>query len=131
MAETLSTRPWVLLLEDEAELVTILCESLKDEYQIDVAVNAEEALKLLNGRAYDLILSDLMLPGKKQGLDFLLLAMYQQPKAKRILMSGYLSPELLARSVPLAQLSACLMKPVEMGLLRQELRAALAPGARA
>jgi two-component system response regulator HydG len=131
MAETLSTRPWVLLLEDEAELVTILCESLKDEYQIDVAVNAEEALKLLNGRAYDLILSDLMLPGKKQGLDFLLLAMYQQPKAKRILMSGYLSPELLARSVPLAQLSACLMKPVEMSLLRQELRAALAPGARA
>ena len=131
MAETLSTRPWVLLLEDEAELVTILCESLKDEYQFDVAVNAEEALKLLNGRAYDLILSDLMLPGKKQGLDFLLLAMYQQPKAKRILMSGYLSPELLARSVPLAQLSACLMKPVEMGLLRQELRAALAPGARA
>jgi len=125
MATDATARPLLLLLEDEAELVTILCESLRDEYQIEVAGNGEEAVQLLRSKKFDLILSDLMLPGKKQGLDFLQLAMVEQPQAKRILMSGYLNPELLARSVSLAQLSACLMKPVELGRLRKELRGAL------
>ena len=125
MATEATARPLLLLLEDESELVTILCESLRDEYQIEVAGTGEDAVQLLRSKKFDLILSDLMLPGKKQGLDFLQLAMVQQPQAKRILMSGYLNPELLARSVSLAQLSACLMKPVEIGLLRKELRGAL------
>ena len=125
MGEEATERPWVLLLEDEVELVTILTESLKHEYQIEVAGTADEAGLLLGTRKFDLILSDLMLPGKKQGLDFLEQAMQQQPQAKRILMSGYLNPELLARSVSLAQLSACLMKPVEISLLKKEMRAAL------
>ena len=109
MATEATARPLLLLLEDESELVTILCESLRDEYQIEVAGTGEDAVQLLRSKKFDLILSDLMLPGKKQGLDFLQLAMVQQPQAKRILMSGYLNPELLARSVSLAQLSACLM----------------------
>jgi len=125
MATDATARPLLLLLEDEAELVAILCESLQDEYRIEVAGNGEEAVQLLRSKKFDLILSDLMLPGKKQGLDFLQLAMVEQPQAKRILMSGYLNPELLARSVSLAQLSACLMKPVELGRLRKELRGAL------
>ena len=106
-------------------MASLLCESLGGEYEILVAVDGKEALRLLGTRKFDIILSDLMLPGKVQGLDFLEVAMHQQPQAKRILMSGYLNPQLLERSMSLVQLSRCLIKPVEITFLRSELRAAL------
>jgi DNA-binding NarL/FixJ family response regulator len=52
--------------------------------------------------------------------------MHQQPQARRILVTGYLNPELLARAASMVHLSACLVKPVEMDVLRQALRDALA-----
>jgi DNA-binding NtrC family response regulator len=119
-------RPVVLLLEDEAQLVAALCDNLADEFEIEVATSVEEARLLLGTRRFDLILSDHMLPGKAQGLDFLVEAMSRQPTARRILVTGYMNPELLARGRTLAQLSACLMKPVEMAQLRKVMRAVLA-----
>jgi DNA-binding NtrC family response regulator len=98
---------------------------LKDEFEIEVAGNVEEARALFNTRKYDLILSDHMLPGKLQGLDFLIEAFQRRPETKRILMTGYLNPELLSRGAALAQLSACLIKPVEIMRLRKELDEAL------
>ena len=119
-------RPLILLLEDEAPLATLICESLAGEYEVEVAGTVEEARLLLGTREYQVILSDLMVPGKEQGLDFLEVAMHQQPKAKRILMSGYLNPQLLERSMSLVGLSRCLIKPVEISLLKKELRDVLA-----
>jgi DNA-binding NtrC family response regulator len=118
-------RPLLLLLEDEAQLAGALRDNLEADYEIDTAGTVEEARLLLATRRYAIILSDHMLPGREQGLDFLVEAMQRQPAAKRILMTGYLNPELLGRSVALAQLSACLLKPVDMGALRAELRRAL------
>lgn len=106
-------------------LAATLREILSDQYEIDVAGNVAEATALLSTRKFDIILSDHMLPGKKQGLDFLLDALEQQPQVKRILMTGYLNPELLSRASTMAELSACLIKPVELSLLRKELAQAL------
>jgi DNA-binding NtrC family response regulator len=119
-------RPAVLLLEDESPLTAALCASLGDEFDIDTATNFEEAILLLGTRQFDVLLCDQMLPGKYQGLDFLVEAMHQQPQARRILVTGYFNPELLARGASMVQLSACLIKPVEFQLLRQTMRDALA-----
>jgi DNA-binding NtrC family response regulator len=113
-------------VEDEATLVAALRDNLEMEYEVEVAGTVEEARLLLNSRKFDAILSDHMLPGKDQGLDFLVEAMERQPSAKRILMTGYLNPDLLGRSVSLAQLSACLLKPLDPSKLKQEIRRALA-----
>lgn len=121
-----TSRPVLLLLEDEATVVAMLRDSLESEYEIEVAGTAEEARLLLAARNYSMILSDHMLPGKVQGLDFLIEAMERQPAAKRVLMTGYLNPDLLGRSVSLAQLSACLIKPVDIARLKAALRDALA-----
>ncbi len=86
----------------------------------------EEARLLLGARQYAVIVSDHMLPGKQQGLAFLMEALERQPTARRILMTGYLNPELLGRSVSVAQLSACLIKPVPIDTLRKELHRSLA-----
>ncbi len=121
-----ASRPSLLLVEDEAALAAALRENLEMEYEVEVAGTVEEARLLLSSRKFSVILSDHMLPGKDQGLDFLVEALERQPSAKRILMTGYLNPDLLGRSVSLAQLSACLLKPVDPAQLKQELRRALA-----
>ncbi len=121
-----SSRPSLLLVEDEAPLAAALCGNLEAEYEIEVAGTVEEARLLLSTHKFDAILSDHMLPGKAQGLDFLVEALERQPTAKRILMTGYLNPDLLGRSVSLANLSACLIKPVDIAQLKQELKEALA-----
>lgn len=120
-----ASRPSLLLVEDEVTLVAALRENLEMEYEVEVAGSVEEARLLLNSRKFAVILSDHMLPGKEQGLDFLVEALERQPEAKRILMTGYLNPDLLGRSVSLAQLSACLLKPVDPPQLKQEIRRAL------
>lgn len=119
------SRPSLLLVEDEPMLASTLCQNLEDQFEIEVASNVEEARALFSTRKYDVILSDHMLPGKAQGLDFLIEALERSPETKRILMTGYLNPELLTRGVALAQLSACLIKPVEIMRLRKELDEAL------
>ena len=128
-ADLQQSRPLLLLLEDEASLVGALLGLLEADFEIDVAGTVEEARMLLGTRSYAIILSDHMLPGKVQGLDFLIEAMERQPAAKRILMTGYLNPELLGRSVSLAGLSACLLKPMDLAKLGGVLKQALAgPG---
>lgn len=125
MSDAPVSLPLLLLIEDEPLLASTLSQNLENQFEIDVASNVEEAQALFNTRKYDVILSDHMLPGKKQGLDFLIEALERRPETKRILMTGYLNPELLTRGVALAQLSACLIKPVEIMRLRKELDEAL------
>lgn len=128
MAESVQARPAVLLVEDEAQLVSLLRDQLDADYEIEVAGTVDEALLLLGTRRFAAIVSDHLLPGKEQGLDFLVEALRRQPEAKRILVTGYMNPELLARAVPLAELSACLMKPVGGAQLRQVLADVIARG---
>ena len=128
MAESVQARPAVLLVEDEAQLVSLLRDQLDADYEIEVAGTVDEALLLLGTRRFAAIVSDHLLPGKQQGLDFLVEALRRQPEAKRILVTGYMNPELLARAVPLAELSACLMKPVGGAQLRQVLADVIARG---
>ncbi len=61
----------ILLIEDEQKVARALEEGLTHEgYQVDVAFSGEEGFYLLNIRHYDLLLLDLMLPGR-DGLEIL------------------------------------------------------------
>ncbi len=129
MADAPTRRPVILLLEDEAQLRAAICESMGADFEIETAANAEEASLLLGSRQFDALVCDHMLPGPKQGLDFLMQAMEQQPAARRLLITGYMNPELLSRSVLAAGLSDCLMKPISVERLRQALwEAGVKPG---
>jgi CheY-like chemotaxis protein len=121
MADKPTRRPVILLLEDEAQLRATVCDNLASDFDIETATNVEEALLLLGTREFDALVCDHMLPGEKQGLDFLIEAMQRQPNARRLLVTGYMNPELLSRSVLAAGLSDCLMKPVSIERLRQAL----------
>ena len=125
MSNESKPRPVLMILEDEPQLTLIICDLLGEDFEIETAENVDQALRLLGQKKFDILLSDQMLPGKKQGLDFLMEAMEKQPEAKRILMTGYLNPELLSRGTTMAGLSAVLLKPVDSVRLKEALRMAL------
>jgi len=54
----------ILVVDDEPLIAQPLVDALAAEgYEIDVAVNGRRALEKIKDRAYDLILSDLLMPG--------------------------------------------------------------------
>jgi two-component system alkaline phosphatase synthesis response regulator PhoP len=55
----------ILLVEDEPDLVVMLADRLRAEgYFVETEGDGEKALELLAGRAFDLVILDIMLPGK-------------------------------------------------------------------
>ena len=55
----------ILVVDDEDSILQFVSYNLKKEsYDVDVAHNGDEALELARGGAYDLVILDVMLPGK-------------------------------------------------------------------
>jgi len=62
----------VLLIEDDFDIQNIYSQKLSfSGYKVSVASNASEGLDSLNSVRPDVILLDIMLPGKINGFDFL------------------------------------------------------------
>jgi DNA-binding response OmpR family regulator len=61
----------ILIVEDEAKVAHALSEGLKREgYEVTIAGSGEEGYYLLDARSFDLVVLDLMLPGRS-GLEVL------------------------------------------------------------
>jgi len=79
----------ILVVDDE---ITV-CKSIRnailsDEYTVDTALSGEEALKKDQQECYDLIITDLMMPGIS-GLDLLKTLKQKRPEANVIMVTGY------------------------------------------
>ena len=118
------TKPVVLLVDDEVDICTVLELGLKDQLDIESARSAEEAELMLATRKYDVIVCDHLMP-EEEGISFLTRSMTLFPGVRRILMTGYTNPELLARCTGLADLSGCLVKPVRASELMVVINQAL------
>ncbi len=118
-------RPVLLIVDDEARILTALQRALRREgYEIVVAETPSEALRLLDERRVDAILSDHKMPGMS-GIELLGRAAARQPSAARVLITGW------TEEVPPADLAgigvrALLPKPWNDAELKATLRAALA-----
>jgi two-component system response regulator HupR/HoxA len=119
-------KPAVLLIDDEPDILHLMRTGLEDEFEIVTATSAEEATLLTGMRQFDVIVCDQIMPGQN-GLDFLMRSAELQPGSRRIMMTGYINPELLFRAVSLAALSVCLLKPTHPHELKKAIKAALAP----
>ncbi len=116
----------VLLIDDEPKLLEAMREGLAEEFALETAGSAAEAERLMAARPFAVVICDYILPGEA-GLDFLIRMRERHPETRRILVTGYMNPELLSRSVAVAELSACLIKPVRSAALAQAVRAAVRP----
>jgi two-component system response regulator HupR/HoxA len=120
-----SSRPVVLLVDDEREIRVVLELGLKDHFDVETAGSTNEAELMLATRTYDVVVCDHLMPDE-EGLTFLIRAQQRFPDMRRILLTGYFNPELISRSTHVAKLSACLMKPLRAAELAAAIRQALA-----
>ncbi len=79
----------ILVVDDEINV----CKSIKmaiqgDDCEIDTALSGEEALKKNQEKAYDLVVTDLMMPGIS-GLDLLKSILKESPDTRVIMITGY------------------------------------------
>lgn len=81
-------RPRLLLVDDDPDVLTLSARALRgDGYEIVVAGTGEEALKILQAGAVDVIVSDFSMPGMN-GAQLLAQAAALHPSSLRLIVSG-------------------------------------------
>jgi DNA-binding response OmpR family regulator len=86
----------ILIVEDESRIALALCRSLEfpipRRYEVEISPVAETAMAKLQDRPYDLIVTDLSLPGMS-GLQFLRRVRRVSPQTRTMLITAYGSPQ--------------------------------------
>lgn len=103
----------VLIIDDEKSLCQLFAEALGPHFDTDIATSVREAGFLLHKKTYKVIVCDHLMPGGN-GLGFLVHVREEYPNTQRILVTGYMKPEMLLRSVNEAALYRYLLKPVSL-----------------
>jgi signal transduction histidine kinase len=85
----------VLVVEDDPAVLAMAVETLEAlGYQVTTANTAAAALKKLKGRkAFELLFSDVVMPGGVNGVELAHLARAERPALKVLLTSGYVGDE--------------------------------------
>jgi PAS domain S-box-containing protein len=79
-----------LLVEDNADVAEVSREMLIQlGYTVRHAANAERALALLDRQTFDLVLSDIVMPGKLDGVELARTIRQRQPRLPVVLVTGY------------------------------------------
>jgi CheY-like chemotaxis protein len=79
----------ILLIEDEVLVRMSLADQLRSAgYVVLEASNADEALDLLHGHGVRLVLSDIRMPGRLDGVQLAHIIRAQHPEIKIVLASG-------------------------------------------
>jgi two-component system response regulator AtoC len=80
--------PSVLIVDDEKHTREGLRQALEDNYDVSVAASADEAFNLIESQEYDVILTDLRMPGKS-GLKVIDKALTLPNKPAVLMMTAY------------------------------------------
>ncbi len=112
----------ILVVDDEVGWRDLLSFELGLQgYEVTVATQAEEALSYLHAQSFDLVITDVRMPGSMDGIDLIKTYGAQQPNQKSIFLTGYAIEEKLTAA--LTQKSCrCLKKPVDLEELFQMIR---------
>jgi len=116
----------ILLVEDNPEVAEITATMLEQSgYRVSQAANADAALELLETASFDLVLSDITMPGHHDGLALARLLRRLRPRLPVLLVTGYSS-----RAIEAANEFVVLRKPFQFHQLDQAVAQALRSGAR-
>ncbi len=116
----------VLVVEDEPEVMSAVLESFADlGYKVVIAQDAAEALERLQERqVIDLLFTDIVMPGKMNGVELAQEALRLRPRLRVLLTSGY-SNQVLVDDYALPQGFDILAKPYHHDELERRLAVAL------
>ncbi len=105
----------VLLVEDEGLIRLVASQTLEDEgFEVVEAWNGDEAARLLDGTdSFDILFTDVQMPGTLDGLDLAMYARRRCPGIPVLVVSGY-AAQLVTRLGVLDPAAAFIGKPYSL-----------------
>src|SRR6202161_1888532 len=118
----------ILLVDDDEVLRQTLAAVLQEHgYDVTTAGSVPEALKLITAGSYDVLLSDLHMAGRGDGLTVVSAMRHANPKAVTILLSAFPEMDAAAQAI-LLQTDQILVKPMNIPALIEAIEQRLANG---
>ena len=115
--------PRILIVDDEVEITEILADLLSDDYQCLKAASAEQALDLLGQNQFQLVISDITMPGMS-GLDMIPHVKQLSPETVVVMISGMQTVESAIGALRLGAFDY-LMKPFDLRQVEAVVKRAL------
>ncbi len=116
-------RSRILIVDDEAEITAILADLFEGKYDCTTAGSAEEALRLLAGTEYELVVSDITMPGMS-GLDMIPHVRSGWPNSVVVMISGMQTMESAIDALRLGAFDY-VMKPFDLRQVEAVVKRAL------
>jgi len=119
------SRPRILLVDDDDVIRAVLKQVLEmNNFTVSTAANVAEAIHLIDTESFDVLVSDLHMPGAGDGFTVISAMRHKHPNAITMLFTGY--PDLKeAMDAILLQADEILVKPMPVpemvGLIRERL----------
>jgi signal transduction histidine kinase len=118
----------VLLVDDDEVILALLSDFLTQEgFEITTALSAREALKFITSETYDVLLSDLNMPGPGDGLTVVSAMRHANPQTVTILLSALPRMGAATRAI-LRQTDEILLKPIDPAQLVAAINRRIARG---
>jgi DNA-binding NtrC family response regulator len=114
----------ILVVDDDDVIRDTLCELLSLQYSCQTADTAEEALAKLEAQSFDVVLTDISMPGLS-GMELLSRVLKLYPGTPVIVISG-LSDQEQAQSLISLGAADYLLKPFRLEVVEESVRRALA-----
>lgn len=122
---TSNGKPRVLFVDDDIAVVLSLKRSMRDEFQVEVALGAQQALQTLEQTGpVAAIVSDMRMPDV-DGASFLAEVRQRAPTTTRIMLTGDTASETSVKAINTGQVFRFLQKPYPLPALRRVLRDAV------
>ncbi len=122
----MTTLSRILVVDDDNAIATVLSRVLTNEkYEITISESGDAARKILNKTEFDLVITDLRMPGTMDGVDLFRWIKEHQPTTDVILISGNPSLESALESFRFGAWDF-LIKPIDLNHLKASVRRCLA-----
>jgi DNA-binding NtrC family response regulator len=113
MKASVATNNAVLLIDDEKPILEMFAAALSPDFEVVTANSVREGDQILQKKSFKVVVADHLMPGGN-GMNFLVRSREEYPHMQRVLVTGYMKPELLMRSVNEAALFRYMLKPVSL-----------------
>lgn len=114
----------ILIVDDDEANLVVLEEFLMDDYDVVACASADEALSVLRGRPFDLIISDQRMP-YMTGVQLLVRARSIYPDMVRMILTAYSDAEAMLQAINEGHVYRFLLKPWDRVEMQAAIRQAL------
>jgi DNA-binding NtrC family response regulator len=109
----------ILMVDDNEKALNAFKRIMRNDFQLDVAANAEEAMqKLESGQRYAVIVTDMKMPGTN-GVELLMKVRQIAPATTRIMLTGDAEQQTAIDALNKGRVTQVLKKPCPANELKQ------------